>query len=171
MGIATKLTRYGVLVILAGVLIYIMIGVFFQKAPVKVGEAAPDFSGVDFKGSPLTLQQYKGKTVVINFFTTWCDPCKQEAPDLAKFNQTLPKDVVFLMIDRKEEVNVVAKFANDYHLSNPIFMDFRDQLAAPYGLTGQPETFFIDTKGIVRFHQLGPLTANELQQFLSQTVL
>ncbi|MDB5084384.1 MAG: alkyl hydroperoxide reductase/Thiol specific antioxidant/Mal allergen [Bacilli bacterium] len=168
MEIVRRVVRYAVLAGLAALLVYIMWGMYFKPAPVKVGGQAPDFSKVDLAGQSFSMSQNKGKVVVLNFFATWCDPCVQETPDLVRFNQTKGSNVEFIMVDRLEQPDVVKQFVSKYQLNNRVIIDSNDSLSGPYGLTGQPETFIIDSQGIVRVHQNGPLTYDELTQLVAQ---
>lgn len=131
--------------------------------PVAVGQKAPVFTLPGLSGRPFTLSAPLREPVILDFFTTWCPPCQSEAPTLARFAAQFRGRVRLVMVDRREGPQLVANFARQYGLSTAtILLDRNDRLAAPFGVTGQPETFGIDRLGVVRFHILGPMTAAQL---------
>jgi len=133
-----------------------------------VGQLAPSVQLVDVTNHPIQLQQYRGKTVLINFFTTWCAPCQAEAPDLQRIAAEHSNHLVVLMIDRGETSTIVRQFMTTYHLSTPIvLLDAKDQYAHAFGLTGQPETFLVDKNGVLRAHINHEMTYASFQSLLS----
>src|SRR5690348_16471833 len=115
-----------------------------------VGHAAPNFSlamlGSHSSQSTLALSNFKGKPVVLNFWASWCDPCKEEAPLLEKSwkqAQTQGKDVVFLGIDYQDSNNNGLNFLKQYSITYPIVLDENGSAAMKYGVTALPQTIFI----------------------------
>ena len=99
-------------------------------------------------GGPISLASLRGKVVVINFWASWCIPCKQEAPRLQEVSERYAaQGVVVLGIDAQDFTGDARRFANRYRLTYPIVHDGSGQTLNPYGVTGFPETFFVDRAG------------------------
>jgi cytochrome c biogenesis protein CcmG/thiol:disulfide interchange protein DsbE len=155
-----------VLLVFGGVLVYLVAGAMAQ--PVQEGQPAPDFSLTRINGQTVRLSDYRGKIVLVNFFTTWCPPCQQEAPILESFQERYRGKVTVIMIDRQESPATVAAFVRKYGLTTVVVLDPGDREAKPYGITGQPETFFINPQGILVEHQIGPVDDSLLENVIRQ---
>jgi cytochrome c biogenesis protein CcmG/thiol:disulfide interchange protein DsbE len=134
-----------------------------------VGHAAPNFSltALHPGGSQgtLSLADFKGKPVVLNFWATWCAPCKEELPLLEKTwqqEQAQGKDVVFLGVDFQEAGSDAANFVQQYGISYQILLDTDGAATLKYGITGLPQTVFINRQGVVVSKVPGELTARTL---------
>ncbi len=129
-----------------------------------VGEAAPDFTLVDRKGKRWTLSQLKGQVVFVNFWATWCPPCRQEMPSMQKLHQWLPKDKFkMLAILNRDDPALADSFAAKLGITMPILDDQANLVGPKYGLTGLPETFIIDKQGILRQKFIGPYEWDSLK--------
>ena len=129
--------------------------------------AAPNFvlRRLDQQGR-LDLASLRGKAVVLNFWASWCDPCKQETPRLeAAWHRWRGRGVVLLGVDVLDFSGDARGFMRRYHVSYPVVHDGGGTTVGPYGLTGYPETFFLDRKGrLVGTHVAGPVKQGELDQ-------
>lgn len=122
-----------------------------------VGQPAPDFTLVDLQGKTWTLSQLKGQVVFINFWATWCPPCREEMPSMQRLNTMIPKDrFKMLTILNKDTPEAAKLFAKKLNLSIPILLDQDNVAGAEYGLTGVPETYIVDKQGILREKVIGP---------------
>ena len=123
----------------------------------KVGEPAPDFTLVDLNGSSWTLSDLAGQVVFVNFWATWCPPCREEMPSMQQLYNVMPKDkFVMLAVLNKDDPLLADKFAETLGISMPILND-RDNIAGKkYGLTGLPETYIVDKQGVLREKFIGP---------------
>jgi cytochrome c biogenesis protein CcmG, thiol:disulfide interchange protein DsbE len=128
------------------------------------GKPAPDFtlSRIDGRGK-LQLASLRGKVVVLNFWASWCYPCKEEAPALAAAAKRWPDRVVVLGVDVNDFAGDARRFARKYGLDYPLVHDNHNVTSPSYGLTGLPETFFIDRRGRVVVHVPGQVKEAEIQ--------
>src|SRR6266566_7160490 len=138
-----------------------------------VGHAAPNFSLAmlrpDTGKSTFSLSNVKGKPVVLNFWASWCAPCKEEAPLLQntwKQVQTQGKDVVILGIDFQDSKNDSLSFLQAYNITYPIVLDADGSVASTYGVTSLPQTIFINRNGMVTSREPRELTAQVLSNNL-----
>ncbi len=121
-----------------------------------VGKPAPDFSLVDRKGKTWTLSELKGQVVFVNFWATWCPPCREEMPSMQRLYTMLPKDKFkMLAVLNKDNPAVADDFAAKFGLTMPILDDQANQVGPRYGLTGIPETFIVDKQGVLREKFIG----------------
>ncbi len=135
--------------------------------PVK-GKPAPNFALNDVEGNRVELVDLRGKVVIINFWATWCGPCKQEFPELQKASATQGADVVVLALDQAESAEKVARFRDQFGATFTILLDDRSHVFDSYGLSGIPDTIFIDREGVVRDVVAGPLSAASFQYRITQ---
>ncbi len=138
--------------------------------PLEVDQPAPDFFLRTLNGRSVRLSDYRGKTVVLNFWASWCPPCRREMPDF----QTLweergpsgPDDLVVLAVNLLPEDTIAAAegFVEEFGLTFPVLLDTsRGEVARRYGVRALPATFFIDRAGIVRTTALGSVFGHLLE--------
>lgn len=118
---------------------------------------APDFKLTLFSGQTITLRDFTGKTpVVINFWASWCPPCREEAPTLAKVSKLYEGKVKFLgIVTNDTQANAVA-FMKEFGITYDNGID-QENIATKYGITGIPETFWIDERGQIVNHWIGAI--------------
>ncbi|MFC1571629.1 TlpA disulfide reductase family protein [Candidatus Margulisiibacteriota bacterium] len=111
---------------------------------------AADFTLEDLNGSAHTLSDYQGKIVFLNFWATWCPPCRTEMPSMQKMYQSWDKDkYVLLAVDIRENKDDVKAFADKNGYTFPILLDQTGSVARQYGVRGIPATFILDENGKV----------------------
>ena len=116
---------------------------------------APDFSLIDLSGRPLRLSDYRGKVVVLDFWATWCEPCKQEIPHLVDLQNKYPQRVQVLGISMDDDEKPVRGFQQQYKMNYPIALE-TSNLADQYGgVLGLPITFVIDGQGRIIKRYIG----------------
>jgi cytochrome c biogenesis protein CcmG/thiol:disulfide interchange protein DsbE len=131
-----------------------------------VGHPAPDFVLSTLNGDDFKLSALRGRPVVLNFWATWCPPCRAELPDLKSAYQRYGGQVAIVGVNQVEPAATVAQFAKEFGLTFPVPLDQRGDVSRTYGVRSLPTTFFIDRNGIIRQFQNGPLTEATLAQML-----
>ena len=156
--------RRRLIVILGGlaILVFAFGMVWLQSSkyePLVVGMTAPNFSLPDLQGKTQRLTDYRGKVVFLNFWATWCKPCKEEMPSMQVLWDNL-KNQDFMMLavsmDRVTTTKDIPSFVETLKLSFPILTDSWGQTDKRYKLMGVPETYIIDQNGVLREKVIGP---------------
>jgi cytochrome c biogenesis protein CcmG/thiol:disulfide interchange protein DsbE len=132
---------------------------------VMEGAAAPDFALVTLDGASVRLSELRGRPVVINFWSTWCLPCKQEHPLLQQAPDLYP-DAVFLGVLYQDEPDAARKYLARAPVRYEQLVDPDGKVAIAYGVTGVPETFFVGADGTIRHKVARALTARDLAEQL-----
>jgi peroxiredoxin len=128
-----------------------------EKPVATVGKPAPDFDTVDLKGDIWSLSRLKGKVVFVNFWATWCSPCREEMPSMQRLYVKLPKDKFeMIALFNSDKEPAVKKFVSQLGLTFPILSDEFNFAGPKYGITGLPETFIVDKQGVIREKFIGP---------------
>lgn len=132
---------------------------------------APDFDLQLFDAGRFRLQDHRGQGVVVNFWASWCVPCREEAPVLERgWRDYQGRGVVFVGLDIWDSEKDARSFINEFHVSYPNAPDPGSRTALRYGVTGIPETFFIRPDGSVAAHWIGPLKDAQLNRFANELV-
>ena len=133
-----------------------------------IGYLAPDFTLTTLEGESFTLAQMKGTPMVLNFWATWCGPCRNELPDLQAAAERYDGEVLIAGVDQGEESSVVQAFVNDLGLTFPIPMDADMDVAETYNVKGMPTTFFVDSDGVIRHIWTGEMNSVTLAEGISK---
>ena len=131
-------------------------------------QPAPDFTVYDLDGKTHKLSDFKGKPVVLNFWASWCGPCKNEMPDFDEAFAKYGQDIHFLMVNLtdgyQETVETASKFVAENSYRFPVYYDTDVDAASVYGVSAVPVTYFIDASGNLVAMGQGMLSAESLQK-------
>lgn len=138
-----------ILIVAVGLTLY---QIFNKNKVVEIGDKATDFVLTNVQGEKVRLSDYRGKPVVLNFWATWCGPCKEEMPYINKVyeNHKNKDDVVILAINNKESKFAVKNFINRYDIKFPVLLDRKGDISDEgYHIVPIPTTFFINKRGVI----------------------
>ena len=128
----------------------------------------PDFTVYDINGNEVKLSDFFGKPIVVNFWASWCGPCKMEMPDFNEKYLEIGDEVTFLMVNMtdgsRETVDIASAFIAEQGYSFPVFYDTASSAALTYGVYSLPTTFFIDAQGNAIAQATGAIDAATLQK-------
>lgn len=125
----------------------------------EVGQQAPNFTLKTLEGEPLTLSQYQGKPVVINFWASWCPPCRDEFPELVSFEETTAIPVLGINVTKNERRGKkdVEAFLEEYPVEFPVLLDEEATVEQQYRVVALPTTYVLDENGIIVAKKTGPV--------------
>lgn len=139
-----------------------------QAGPVSEG-SAPDFTLTTFTGEEITLSSLRGQVVVINFWASWCPPCREEADYLeATWREYQDRGVIFLGVDYVDTEKAALAYLEEFDITYPNGPDLRTAISKAYRIRGVPETFFIAKDGTLRGVKIGPVIPPELEQKIEE---
>ena len=144
----------------AGLLALLIWSVVHQQHPPGVGSVAPAFTLSRLVGpGKISLESYRGKPVVLNFWASWCEPCKSEAAVLQRdWTSYRARGVVFLGVDYHDLSSDARRFVNAHELTFPMLEDGSGSVTGRYGISQVPETYILNRQGRVVAHLRGPIT-------------
>jgi len=139
---------------------------------IKVGNLAPDFQLHDLDGKAVSLSDLQGKPVLINFWATWCPPCRAEMPYLQQiYEEWSVKGLALSTINIGESSSQVEEFLQSYELSFPVLLDTKQDVSQEYNIRGIPTTFFIDKDGVIQDIKVGSFQSKaEIESNLSKII-
>ena len=129
-----------------------------------IGSPAPAFAAIDLDGNPVTLASQRGKVVVLNVWATWCEPCRDEIPQLEALHRRLTADSAVLIgvsVDAAGMGADVRDFMRDRGMSYTVWLDPDKKFSLQFLTVGVPETFVVDRAGIIRWHKIGALAPGD----------
>lgn len=133
-------------------------GAELPPAP-AIGHPAPDFTLTTLEGQEVNLSELRGQPLVLNFWATWCGPCRAEMPELQRLHDRLgPGGLVVLGINQDEPDQAIAAFRQELGVSFPTVIDRRMGVSREYAVNSIPTTFFVDRQGVIRDRFIGPMS-------------
>ena len=135
----------------------------------EVGEPAPQFALRDPDGNVHRLDDFRGQVVWVNFWATWCGPCRRELPAMQRLaNEFQDQGLVILAVNFRESSGTALDFWEELDLALPMLLDSDGAVAEQYRLFGFPDHFFIDRDGVVQSLEMGDLTEDEMRERLAE---
>jgi peroxiredoxin len=181
--VGTLVTRSVLTVAVIGALAFIVAGLLRPGAAsptssssgatvgLQIGDVAPNFTLTTLDGKRVSLSQFRGKPVMLNFWYSTCPGCLTEIPGMQRFystQQAAGKDFVILGVNSVDDAQTAQQFARQYGLTYSLALDNNQQVATLYNLTATPTSYFIDRHGIIRSVVVGPVDASTLQQNVAE---
>jgi cytochrome c biogenesis protein CcmG, thiol:disulfide interchange protein DsbE len=136
----------------------------------RVGFLAPDFVLPTPTGETLTLSDLRGKPVVLNFWASWCAPCRVETPYFQALSEQYAAEVMFVGVNQGETADIARQFAADYELTYPLVLDETSRISREYAIFGLPTTLFIDAEGVIRHIIPGAVNQAVLESQVQQVL-
>ncbi len=137
-------------------------------AATESASTAPDFTVYDIDGNPVKLSDFRGQPVILNFWASWCGPCKAEMPDFEEAFLHYGDQIAFVTVNltdgRNETVETASSFIAQQGYTFPVYYDTELQATYAYGINAIPATYFIDAEGSIVSHNPGMIRADALQQ-------
>ncbi|KOS60691.1 TlpA family protein disulfide reductase [Lysinibacillus agricola] len=148
-----------------------------RKIGLNNGDTPPDFTLTSLDGKNVTLSELRGKKVVLNFWATWCPPCKAEMPHMQKYyEQNAKKDNVEIVavnltqgerdVTDDAKIDTVMTFRDSFELTFPILLDMKNEVGLDYQVLTIPTTYFIDSNGYIQRAIRGPMNVDMLKSYV-----
>lgn len=167
--------------LIIGIALLLVAGIFYanqsntsqaRDARPEEGFLAPDFILKNEQGEAVQLSSYLGKPVFLNFWASWCPPCKAEMPAIQKAYESYGDQVVFYAVnvtagDIKEEA---LNFMKSNHYEMPILFDYDGKAANLYRTKTIPTSFFIDKNGVIKVKHIGPMNGDQIESYLKKVM-
>lgn len=135
--------------------------------PNSMKVSALDFKLKDLNGKEVSLSQFKGKRVFLNFWATWCPPCKAEMPEIeAIFKETKDSDLVILAVNIGEDKSTVKSFMDKNKYNFSVLLDTDNSIATKYNIQSIPTSFFIDKDGVVVSRHIGTMNKTQMETYI-----
>lgn len=148
--------KIALLIILTSVLLISGCAGESESSVAQIGKKAPAFKLQDLDGQSVALGNLRDKPLLLNFWATWCPPCRSEMPYIQQvYDEWSDKGLVVLAINIGESSSKVKEFMQSYSLSFPILLDTTQKVTQIYNIGGIPTTFFIDEEGIIQEKIIG----------------
>ncbi|MFZ3587795.1 TlpA family protein disulfide reductase [Bacillus sp. DJP31] len=144
------------------------LGTAIQKGPL-LNKQAPDFTLETLDGKDVTLSELKGKKVFINFWASWCPPCLKEMPEIQAFSDQNP-DIIVLAVDfrnTEKSDEAVQEYITENKYTFPVLLDRTGSVGNAYKVLTLPTSYFVNTKGVIQYKYIGPLTIENLEELVN----
>lgn len=151
-----------------GFILYVSVAKDGEKV-VKVGDKAPLFELKNLEGEKVALSDYKGKGVILNFWGTWCNPCKEEMPDLNRMNKIYhSKGVEVLTVHVKDSPQQIKQFFSELpeEVELMVALDGSGDVMKAYNANDLPNTYVIDKNGIIKAHHKGQMSRADIKKYM-----
>lgn len=143
----------------------------YKQTGLRKGDTPPDFTLTTMDGKEVTLSDYKGKKVILNFWASWCPPCKAEMPHMQKYYDKKAEEQNFEILavnltSEEKGDRLVEKFLQSYGITFPVPMDEKGDIALKYQVITIPSTFILNTDGQIEHSIIGPMNEDLLETYV-----
>jgi thiol-disulfide isomerase/thioredoxin len=138
-----------------------------SPAAPKVNAPAPDFELQTLDGQSLKMSDLRGRAILINFWATWCEPCRQEMPLLQEYADRYREKLAVLAVNNDEAPELVRSFVDELQLRLPVLLDPGAKVTQLYRVRGFPTSVFIDSRGVIRYQHIGIINNETLAGYLN----
>lgn len=129
----------------------------------QIGNIAPNFELQTLEGETVRLTDYRGQPVMLNFWTSWCPPCRAEMPDMEKFYQDSGMQILAINLTSEEDtLEDVRQFKQEYELTFPILLDHENAVGERYQIRPIPTSYMVDAEGVIQFNIFGPMNYDHM---------
>lgn len=178
-GLSRRLLVFGgALLVIVALLALLAVGLRRAGGGPELGQPAPDFTLELYDGGELALSDLRGKVVVINFWASWCDSCRDEAPALERmWREYKDRGVMFIGVDYVDVESAARAYLAEFDITYPNGLDKGQRISRAYRIRGVPETFFVDKEGNIapivvngqlQTRKISPITEAELRSVLDR---
>lgn len=137
----------------------------------RMSSPAPPLAGDDLDGDPIALADLRGDVVVVNFWATWCGPCRDEQPALEQVHRAYSgQGVEFLGVDERDDLAAARAWVEEFDVTYPSIQDPSGAWADDFGLFGYPDTFVIDASGTIRWAVYGQIGEEQLRELIDRVL-
>jgi cytochrome c biogenesis protein CcmG/thiol:disulfide interchange protein DsbE len=160
-------------VLVLGLLVIVGLGlVRTQEGPIGIGKSVPDFTLTTFDGQQYSIEDYRGKVVLVNFWASWCKPCEQEAVELEQAYQNFKnREVVFLGVDYVDTETEALAYLDRFNITYPNGPDLGTRISQAFRIRGVPETYIVGRDGKIVGIKISPyLSLEEIETALLQAL-
>lgn len=175
----TKTRLFTLAIVLVAIIISIVL--IEQKKPERVvikdsdvgltiGKIAPNFELEDISGNKVQLNDFRGKAILLNFWASWCAPCRIEMSEFQNIYDSNPNEIVVIGVNLQENKDNIEEFVKKLGITFPILLDPDSEVKSLYDIFTQPVTYFIDKDGKIVDKKFGPLTIEEINEKVSKIV-
>ena len=139
-----------------------------NQSQATAGKPAPDFTGTDLEGKPISLHDFRGHPVILNFWASWCGPCRAEQPGLSAVARSFEsKGLRVVGVTVRDNLDQAKIFRDEFHVSYPSVFDQAARLGYAFQVDAPPSSVFIDATGVVQYKETGGVGEDVLRRVLA----
>lgn len=165
-----KVLAISLLVFLVGYAIFQAINPTDTKVGITEGNVSPDFELMTIDGEKMSLSSLEGKKVILNFWATWCPPCRKEMPDMQKIHDDYEGEVVVAAVNltsSEKNIDSVKRFVDELGLSFPVLLDEDGKINKQFEVLSYPTSYIVNEKGVITTKFVGAMTYEQMQDFIA----
>ena len=165
-----KVLAISLLVFLVGYAIFQAINPTDAKVGITEGNVSPDFELMTLDGEKMSLSSLEGKKVILNFWATWCPPCREEMPDMQKIHNDYEGEVVVAAVNltsSEKNIDSVKRFVDELGLSFPVLLDEDGKINKQFEVLSYPTSYIVNEDGVITTKFAGAMTYEQMQDFIA----